>query len=795
MVALRVFSRVRRQAQAWMKAPGDDALASVAGSARDATEFVPEARRADWTRLLAGFVADEAPARRRARVEALARACAMFEREQRAHERQARRLDWGDPVDAADGLGPASRDKLAAHGVSVVSDLVWMLPVGWDDLRAPVGVASATEAARAAQRDLAPSPRVCVRGVVQSAALVPMRGRRAVRLVVADPGGAASLEAWWFFAAHGVLASARVGATCVLVGRVRARDGKRPIMAHPDLVRDDEARGLRPRYAATGLAPGTLRRAVRDVLARCAPLPDPVPAAIAAREAMPDVDPLLRAVHGEVSGEGPGERPGEARRALAARLAWVEAFTRVWQRLLAERAWGAARAPVLGRDEACMARVVAALGFSPTGAQTRAIDAVARDLASTTPMRRLLLGDVGTGKTAVALAAAAQCAGAGHQCALLVPTTILAEQYVEAATPVMRAIGARLERLTAGMRAADRRRATESIASGDAQVVVGTHALLEEGVSFARLGLVVIDEQQRLGVAQRLSLVRKGEATRPHLLSLSATPIPRTLALALRGELATSVLDERPRGRRPPVTALRPRSRAADVLEEMRATVARGERAFFVCPRIDDDEEEERLGAHARAEQLGRELAPARVVLVHGAMPLAARAQAMRAFRRGEAQVLVGTTVVEVGVDVPEATLMVVDCADQFGLAQLHQLRGRVGRGEREGRCVLMHDEPLIDTTRRRLEALVQTSDGAEVARADLAMRGAGDLVGTRQSGVVEDLAWLDPADPPAFLERIDADATAILARDPDLRSPDHRALALAVRRFAVALAVREEAG
>jgi ATP-dependent DNA helicase RecG len=785
--------------------PSDDLLAGIEQRAREATPRVPEARRADWEKLLAGFAAREDERRRRARVEGLVRACKMFDREERERERRARPLAWEDPVDAVDGIGGSSREKLEGHGVRFAADLVWTLPVGWDDLRAPVSVGEAIERAARAEASLASPPRQCVRGIVKSATLVPMRGRRAVRVVVADAENArATLDAWWFYVAHGVLTVARPGVACLVVGRVRVRDKKRPTVAHPDLVRDEEAaRGVRPRYPALGIAPGMVRRAVADAVARMSasgsgtaggegPLPDPVPREIALREGMPEVETLLRTVHG-ASFDAP---PEQARRVLAERLSWVEAFTRVWQRVLADAAWGGARAPVLPHDEEALARFVEALGFPLTGAQRRAMDAIGRDLASPVPMRRLLLGDVGTGKTAVALAAAAQCTAAGMQCALLVPTGVLAEQYGDAAAPLVRASGVRLVRVTSGMRAAERREALASIASGEAQVVVGTHALLQQDVVFARLGLVVVDEQQRLGVAQRLTLVRKAEgAGRPHLLSLSATPIPRTLALALRGELATSVLDERPRGRAPVATELRPRAALDAVLDDMRAACARDERVFFVCPRIEDDEEEEELGALARGEQLARDLAPAQVVVVHGAMPAAERARAMRAFRCGEAHVLVGTTVVEVGLDVPQATLMVVDGAERFGLAQLHQLRGRVGRGERAGRCLLLHDELLVDVARRRLETLAHTHDGAEIARADLALRGAGDLGGTRQSGVVEDFVWLDAAEPPAWIERIDADARAILACDPMLASTPYRALALAVRRFAVTLAVREEAG
>ncbi|HTQ42400.1 MAG TPA: helicase-related protein [Polyangiaceae bacterium] len=709
-------------------------------------------------------------------------------------------MEWDAPVEDVAGIGPVSREKLAERGIACAADLVWTLPVAWDDLRAPVGVGEAIERARAAEAEAAPPPRQCVAGVVKSATLVPMRGgrgaggRRAVRVVLTGEGGA-SLDAWWFYAAHGILSVAKAGAACIVVGRVRAREGKRPSVAHPDLVADEAAaRCIRPRYPALGIAPGTARKAIADALARTAtPLPDPVPEEIARREGMPEAAALLHVVHGAA----PDSPSDAARRALAERLAWVEAFTRVWQRMLSEERWAGARAPALARDAKVLARLTGALGFELTGAQKAAIEAIARDLAAPAPMRRLLLGDVGTGKTAVALAAVAQCVAAGWQCALLVPTSVLADQYADATAVLERALGVRPVRIVAGMRAAERREALAAIASGAAGVAVGTHALLEQDVSFARLGLVVVDEQQRLGVAQRLTLVRKGETARPHLLSLSATPIPRTLALALRGELATSTLDERPRGRTAVETSLVARREGKRVMQAMRDACARGERVFVVCPRIEDaeDEEDEALGVESRTEKLTATLAPTRVISVHGAMRAADKARAMRAFRSGEASVLVGTTVVEVGVDVPEATLMVVDGAERFGLAQLHQLRGRVGRGERPGTCLLVHDEPLDDLARQRLETLVRTSDGAEIARADLALRGAGDLGGTRQSGVAEDFEWLDPASPPAWIDRIEDDARAILGNDPTLASPSHRALALAVRRFATVLAVREEAG
>jgi ATP-dependent DNA helicase RecG len=354
-----------------------------------------------------------------------------------------------------------------------------------------------------------------------------------------------------------------------------------------------------------------------------------------------------------------------------------------------------------------------------------------------------------------------------------------------------------------------RERLLAPIADGAIAVAVGTHALLGEGVRFARLGLVIVDEQHRVGVAQRVGLVRKGG--RPHLLTLSATPIPRTLALALRGELATSTLQERPRGRLPVETLVLPQDAEPRVLDEIRQAAKRGERVFFICPRIEAGQDDDGSspadtgplrsralvgapGAVQRAEELARCLAPVQVALLHGGQKVEERRNAMRAFRRGEAQILVATSVVEVGVDVPEATLVVILGAERFGLAQLHQLRGRVGRGDRPGRCLLLHG-PIDSLAARRLEAIRTLTAGEDISRADLALRGAGDLGGTRQSGVEEDLLYLDPANPPPWLERLEADARRIHARDPALQASEHRGLALAVRRFAKALAVRDEAG
>jgi ATP-dependent DNA helicase RecG len=797
--ASRVFRRVVREARAWASAPTPERSSRLVAGARSASALVPHARRADWEKLLGGLerriASGDDP---RAHVEGLVRACLLFAQAAGREDGRGGMLEWDAPAGEVVGIGHAAARKLAAHGIHTVGDLLWTLPAGWDDLRAAVGVAEAIERAREARATLGTPPRQCVRGVVQRASWVPMRRTRAVRVVLSDVDGRAAVDAWWFYGASSLLTAARVGSPCLLLGRLAERPGKRPTMTHPELLADTEgARPVRARYPSLGVAAGLLRRATADAVARVDPLLDPVPRAVAEREGMGDVAPRLRTVHGvEANGE-PGETLSEARRVLAERLAWVEAFTRVWQRLLAEARWGDARAPVVVRNEAIARRFAEALGFALTPAQERACAEIEQDLGSATPMRRLLLGDVGTGKTAVALAAAAQCVASGVQVALLVPTALLAEQYTRAAAPVAAALGFRVDRIVADMSAAERRAARAAVASGEVHVVVGTHALLGGPVTFRRLGLVVVDEQHRLGVAQRLALVQKGQGAhgaRPHLLSLSATPIPRTMALALRGELATSVLDERPRGRSPVSTEVLARGAIDGVIGRVRDACRRGERVFFVCRRIEDDDGES-LGVESRADHLARSLPELTLAVVHGAMRARDRDDAMSRFRRGEAQVIVGTTVIEVGIDVPEATLIVVDGAETFGLAQLHQLRGRVGRGERPGCCVLLYDEPLSPAARHRLETLAQATSGADVARLDLALRGGGDLGGTRQSGVAEDFEWLDLASPPAWLARIDEDARAILGRDPKLEAPEHRALAMAIRRQVIQMSVREEAG
>jgi ATP-dependent DNA helicase RecG len=542
-----IFARVAKQARAFLKTHDEARFEALCAEAALATPEVPEARRADWEKLLLGLTQHNPDPKRDARVEGLVRACKLFAAEERRAVEERTPLAWEDPLERITGIGAASSEELAARGVTTIADLVWTLPQAYDDLRQPLGVAEAIELALAAGEPR----RVVVAGTMESASVVPMRGRRSIRVIIAPAASepqksAKKIHAWWFFMAHGVLSLAKAGGPCLVVGKLRAEPSKPARTMHPELFVDrPDARVVRPRYPRLGIAEATLRKSIASALDRMEGVPDPVPRKIAAREKLPEVGNVLAAVHGR--GGTLGDLPTEPSwRAARERLAWAEAFTRARERILAEARQGDAEAMALPIDRGAIARLQAELGFALTGGQKRAMSAIAKDLAQSKPMRRLLLGDVGTGKTAVALAAAAQAVAAGTQVAILAPTSVLAEQYMDAVGPLARSSKASIALVAAGGRIADRRRAEAGIANGSIAIAVGTHALLRESLVFHKLGLVVVDEQHRLGVAQRLSLVAKGSGegrgpgARPHLLTLSATPIPRTLALALRGELATS---------------------------------------------------------------------------------------------------------------------------------------------------------------------------------------------------------------------------------------------------------------
>jgi len=446
----------------------------------------------------------------------------------------------------------------------------------------------------------------------------------------------------------------------------------------------------------------------------------------------------------------------------------------IYEELLAQqlslrraRAARAHRRAVALRDGSLAERLLACLRFALTGAQTRAWRELRGDLAGRQPMNRLLQGDVGSGKTVIAALAAAQAIGSGHQVALMAPTEILAEQHLRKLSPWMKAIGVRIAWLASSLKESEKRQVRTQAGAGEIDLLIGTHALIEESVDLPRLALAIVDEQHRFGVAQRLALRGEGRTELlPHLLMLSATPIPRTLAMSYLADLDVSVIDELPPGRQPVVTKLVSMRRREEVMERIRSGVRAGRQAYWVCPLIEASDVIEATAAtetHARIAELLPDL---RIGLLHGQLPAGEKSAVMQAFVARDLDVLVATTVIEVGVDVANATLMVIEHAERFGLAQLHQLRGRVGRGDDESFCILLYDEALSDVARERLKVIYETSDGFEVARRDLMMRGPGEFLGARQSGAPL-LRFADLERDAALVEQARGAATELLAKEP----------------------------
>lgn len=507
---------------------------------------------------------------------------------------------------------------------------------------------------------------------------------------------------------------------------------------------------LTPVYSTiAGLPQPVLRRAVQAGLAR-ASLDELLPEALRPHAAW-GLYEALRFLHHPA--------PDVAMAALEDRShpAWLrvkadELLSQQLSQLQARRAREAQRAPVLQGDamqpESLHARLLAALPFSPTGAQSRADLEIAADLAHVRPMHRLLQGDVGSGKTLVAALAAARCIDAGFQCALMAPTEILAAQHfgklVGWLDPLLAARGLRVAWLTGSQKKKEREAMTAAVESGEAALVIGTHAVISDKVRFARLALAIVDEQHRFGVAQRLALrgkaMQEGQALEPHLLMMSATPIPRTLAMSYYADLDVSTLDELPPGRTPIVTKLVAEHRRDEVIARIQSQLAQGRQVYWVCPLIEESEAVDLRNATATRDELADALGDAvRVGLLHSRMPTAEKQAVMADFSAGTLHVLVSTTVIEVGVDVPNASLMVIEHAERFGLSQLHQLRGRVGRGAAASACVLLYatgDSGRVgEAARARLTAMVETADGFEIARRDLEIRGPGEFLGARQSG------------------------------------------------------------
>ena len=512
------------------------------------------------------------------------------------------------------------------------------------------------------------------------------------------------------------------------------RFGSEVQIVHPDLIAapDEiaEADLLQPVYPLTaGLSPGVMRKAVRAALEACPALPEWIDEALRTREGWTAWRESLEGLHSPDSGRAL-EPDAPARR----RLAFDELFAHQLALKIARKERRARRGRPLSGDGRIVQAVLKHAPFTPTGAQVKAFEAAKADMESEHRMMRLVHGDVGSGKTFVAALAAAHAAEAGAQTALMAPTEIVARQHAKVLSELLEPAGVRVAALTGRDTGRVRAEITEAIRSGEAQVVCGTHALFQESVEFADLGLVVIDEQHRFGVSDRRKLTLKGQA--PDVLAMSATPIPRTLTLAAFGDLDVSRLDEKPAGRVPPDTRVINAERLSEVIDGLGRAIKQGERAYWVCPLVEESDVSDMAAAEARHHMLGEMLPGVRVGLVHGRMPARDKQAAAEAFRAGEIDLLVATTVIEVGVDAPDATIMVIEHAERFGLAQLHQLRGRVGRGDKASRCLLIYHGKLGETARARLDVMRRTDDGFVIAEEDWKLRGSGDPLGLRQSGL-----------------------------------------------------------
>jgi ATP-dependent DNA helicase RecG len=687
-------------------------------------------------------------------------------------------------VESLPGIGPMTGAQLRQRGYESVGDLLWLLPRGYDDQRKPTPIHALCDGQYAV-----------VQGVVRKARSFPRGGRVGFDARVEpvdepeEQDGYREIKLVWFRAIPGLARRFAEGARVRVAGRVRDYRGTASI-AHPETLSADTPGAIQPRYPEVpGVRRKVLRRAIRAAVDRAViAVPDLIPAALRSELGVGTVGEALRAIHipdpDDFDADPDAPPPGYRRLALEELVLWELALR---LRRASERGGVAQRF-----DAAAIAAACEVFPFKLTAAQRNAVDEISRALDSETPMRRLLQGDVGCGKTAVAMVACAQVAGGNAQSAFLAPTELLAEQHAETLRSTADELGLRLGVFTGALSKDQRRSMLDRMATGAVDLIVGTHALLSGEVRFSNLGLVIIDEQHRFGVAQRLRLGARGSSRRPHLLVMTATPIPRSLALVLYAGLGLTTIDAKPPGRLPSTTKMVPRTNRAAVFRQIERALRAGGRAFVVCPAIsasDDMATVEETLAEMKAH-FGDDL----VGQVHGRLSSDARRESMRAFGDGEQQVLVGTTVLEVGVDIPDANIIVIEQAERFGLAQLHQLRGRVGRAGQRSACLLTFAEPLTDDAAARLQALCDTDDGFQLAERDLELRGAGHLFGYRQSGA-SGLQFANLIEDRALLERAAEIVDRIVAADPDLSLPQHAAARAAVTRWERSAAVREDAG
>jgi ATP-dependent DNA helicase RecG len=639
-------------------------------------------------------------------------------------------------------------------------DLALHLPLRYEDETRLVRLADARE-----------GDTVQVEGTVTQSR-VELRGRRQLVVRLDDGSGELVLRFLHFFPSHQrtLAEGARVRVRGELRGGFLGREMVHPVF-RPVAPGAPLATALTPVYPASAQLPQAYLRKAIDAALRRAPLQELLPPELLP-PGLPALREALEFLHHPPAGTGLAVLEDHAHPAWQ-RLKFEELLAQQLSQQQAQRARARSRAPVLqAGPDSLHERLLQALPFTLTAAQQRVSDEIAADLAQPRPMHRLLQGDVGSGKTVVAALAAARAMAAGWQCALMAPTEILAEQHFRKLVQWLEPLGVQVAWLSGGRKGRTRARMLALAASGEAGLVVGTHAVIQDDVRFARLGLAVVDEQHRFGVQQRLELRRKlepqegGAGLEPHLLMMSATPIPRTLAMTYFADLEVSTIDELPPGRTPVVTKLFAQSRRDAVIARVGEAVARGAQVYWVCPLIEESEALDLQDATQTHAQLAAALPDCMVGLLHSRMSAAEKAAAMSLFVEGTMGVLVSTTVIEVGVDVPRASLMVIEHAERFGLSQLHQLRGRVGRGAAASVCVLLYGGPLSATGRARLRAMAETTDGFEIARRDLEIRGPGEFLGARQSGAAL-LRFADLAEDSDLLRRARQTAPRLLEQHP----------------------------
>ncbi len=661
-------------------------------------------------------------------------------------------------LETLEGIGPKTVKALAPLGVERPKDFLFFLPHSGVD-----------RSRKASIRDVVAPATVTVE-VEVGLHLPPRLKGKPYRITVRD--AAVEFQLVFFHARGDYLRDLLpTGQRRVVSGKIEIFDGVGQ-MVHPDhVLRVEEAGNLpafEPVYPLTaGVTQKLMAKGVASALARTPDLAEWIDGPLKAKEGWPDWHDALTQVHAP---HGPMDLSAET--PARARLAYDELFAHQLTLSLARAALRKGKGRASIGDGRLQTKVLAELPYQPTGAQRRAVGEIALDLESPLRMNRLLQGDVGSGKTLVAFLALLIAVEAGGQGVMMAPTEILARQHFEGLRPLAASAGVRLEMLSGRDKGNDRAAKLSDLAEGRIAILVGTHAVFQKDVQFHDLRLAVVDEQHRFGVAQRMELGAKGQAV--DVLVMTATPIPRSLALASYGDMDLSVLDEKPAGRKPIRTALIPDTRMDEVIGHLTKAVAEGRQAYWVCPLVEESEVLDYASTEARFSALRASLGDV-VGLVHGQMPPAEKDAAMARFVAGVTKVLVATTVIEVGVNVPNASIMVIERAEIFGLAQLHQLRGRVGRGTAESTCLLLYQAPLGASGERRLKVIRDTEDGFRISEEDLAMRGAGDLIGHAQSGLPR-FRMADLERQAGLMAIAQTDARRLLADDPGLESPRGKA-------------------